>query len=46
MDELELNAMELSSSRSLFDLVMDSIESCSRFDSLDEVPLLIFNSRM
>ncbi|XP_031255427.1 uncharacterized protein LOC116113411 isoform X1 [Pistacia vera] len=38
MDELELNAVELSSIRSLFDSVMDSIESCSRFDSLDEVP--------
>ncbi|KAJ0014463.1 hypothetical protein Pint_19927 [Pistacia integerrima] len=36
MDELELNAVELSSIRSLFDSVMDSIESCSRFDSLDE----------
>lgn len=37
LDELELDSEELLTLQALFDSVMESIESCNLFDSLDEV---------
>lgn len=43
LDELELDSKELLTLRALFDSVMESIERCNLFDSLDEVfSLFIF----
>lgn len=43
LDELELDSKELLTLQALFDSVMESIERCNPFDSLDEVfSLFIF----
>lgn len=43
LDELELDLKELLTLQALFDSVMESIERCNLFDSLDEVfSLFIF----